>query len=173
MVKKPRTPKVANIKAGDIKKQLEEIVGHRIDASAEQLKHLWFPVGSYDYSALDEQAHSTWQSIFLPGKNCNEATLLDVSGVSYTLADGKRSFLISDVVCFDPVFPWALAEPVNVIATPRTEKPFFLTRTHALVASQSNNDLQITVFAWDANGNAAPNVVFDWRCRAVSVNNPL
>jgi len=32
-----------------------------------------------------------------------------------------------------------------------------------------NNDLQITLFAWDANGAAAPSVSIDWRCRLVSL----
>jgi hypothetical protein len=163
MVKKPHRIS----KAADIEKQL---VGHRIPA--EHLHNLWFPVGSYDYSGTDEGATSSWQHIFLPGKNCNPTTLLDASGVSSTLADGKRTFMLSEVVCFDPVY--VLAEPVNVVATPRAEKPFFLTTTHVLVPIQlpntiQNTDLQITVFAWDANGRAAPNVVFDWRCRAVSV----
>jgi hypothetical protein len=169
MVKKPhRTPKAANIKAADTKRQLEDIVGQRIDASAEQVVKLRFPLGTYDISDFEDGATATWQSIFFPpGKSCNTTTLYDVSGVSSTLADGKRVFLISDVVCFPPAF--ALDEPINVVATPRADKPFYLTTTHALVKDPStqNIDLQITVFAWDADGTAAPNVVFDWRCRAV------
>jgi hypothetical protein len=41
-----------------------------------------------------------------------------------------------------------------------------VTTTHALV--DNGNDVQITVFAWNAGGAAAPNVSFDWRCRVVS-----
>jgi hypothetical protein len=164
MAKKRRISKAAKIKAADIEKQL---VGHKIPA--EQLHNLWFPVGSYDFS----NGASSWQHIFLPGKRCNPTTLLDVSGVLSTRTDGKRVFMLSEVVCFDPIY--VLAEPVNVVATPRAEKPFFLTTTHALVPIQmpnniTNTDVQITVFAWDANGRAAPDVVFDWRCRAVSLN---
>jgi|SRR6266516_1989282 hypothetical protein len=168
MVKKPRrAPKAANTKAADTKRQLEDIVGQRIDATAEQLVKLRFPLGSYDISDFDDGATATLRSIFFPpGKTCNTTTLYDVSGVSSTLADGKRVFLISDVVCFPPSF--ALDEPINVVATPRADTPFYLTTTHALVKDPNtqNIDLQITVFAWDASGKAAPNVAFDWRCRA-------
>ena len=38
-----------------------------------------------------------------------------------------------------------------------------MTMTHSLVNTPAT-DVQITVFAWDANGAPAPNVVFDWRC---------
>ncbi len=148
-------------KAEDVKKQLEALVGHQIDVSAEQLFRLWFPAGSYAYG----DGTVTWRSILLPGKSCYSASLLDASGVSSTGADGKRVFLLSDFVCFPQVY--SLAEPINVVATPRSASPFFLTMTHSLVNAAS--DVEITVFTWDANGAAAPNVVFDWRCRVVSV----
>jgi hypothetical protein len=47
MAKKRRTPKAPNIKPEDTKRQLEEIVGRRIDASAEQVVKFRFPLGSY------------------------------------------------------------------------------------------------------------------------------
>jgi hypothetical protein len=167
MAKKRRTPKAPNIKPADTKRQLEEIVGHRIDASAEQVVKFRFPLGSYDVSDEEDGATATWRNFFFPPfKSCNTTTLYDVSGVSSTLADGKRVVLISDVVCLPPTF--AFDEPINVVATPRADAPFYLTTTHALVQDPNtqNIDLQITVFAWDATGKAAPNVAFDWRCRA-------
>jgi hypothetical protein len=39
----------------------------------------------------------------------------------------------------------------------------FLTLVHSLV--DNGADVEIKVSTWDANGVAAPNVSFDWRCR--------
>jgi hypothetical protein len=145
----------------NIKKQLEALTGHKIDLSAEQLiKVLNYPLGAYDYT----DGSAAWRWIILPGKSCRDATLLDASGVSFTEADGRRAFLLSDFVCFPQLR--SLAEPINVLATARSTTPFFVTTTHALV--NNGTDVQITVFAWDAKGAAAPNVTFDWRCRVVS-----
>jgi hypothetical protein len=157
MSKKPQQ----TTQGAEIKRQLEAITGHEIDVSADMLLKLWYPAGAYNYA----EGNATWRSILFPGKRCNAATLLDASGVSSTGSDGKRVFLLSDFVCFAQLN--ALAEPINVVATPRSETPFFLTMTHAL--NNTANDVQITVFAWDSNGTPAPNVIFDWRCRVVSV----
>jgi len=147
----------------NIKKQLETLTGNKIDVSAEELiKVLRYPVGAYDYT----DGSAAWRWIFFPGKSCSDASLLDVSGVSFTEADGTRVFLLSDFVCF-PLNRPTLAEPINVVATARSTTPFFVTTTHALV--NNGTDVQITVFAWDDKGAAAPNVTFDWRCRVVSI----
>jgi hypothetical protein len=144
----------------NLKKQLEAVIERELDISAEQLHTLWFPIGAQDYT----DGTATWRSIIFPGKSCNAATLLDASGESSTGSDGKRAFLLSEVACLPLVR--SLAEPINVLATGRSSGPFFVTTTHALV--DNGNDVQITVFAWNAGGAAAPNVSFDWRCRVVS-----
>ncbi|PYJ44810.1 MAG: hypothetical protein DME50_17315 [Verrucomicrobia bacterium] len=146
----------------NIKKELEAFTGHKIDFSAEQLiKVLRYPIGAYDYT----DGSAAWRSIIIfPGKSCSDATLLDVSGVSFTEADGTRAFLLSDFVCLPQLR--SLAEPINVLATARSTTPFFVTTAHALV--NNGTDVQITIFAWDAKGAPAPNVTFDWRCRVVS-----
>jgi len=151
--------------AEEIKRQLEALVGHPLDISPDLIIKFRFPVGSYAYLGTDEGAHATWRNIFFPGKVCNEATLLEACGASLTGADGKRVFLLSEVVCFAQLN--ALSDPINVVVTPRSDKPFFTTVTYTLI--NNNSDLQITVFAWDANGASAPNVAFDWRCRVVSL----
>jgi hypothetical protein len=145
----------------EIKRQLETIAGHEIDASPEQLKNLTYPAGSYAYFAADEESAVTWRGLIFPIKYCNSATLLDTCGASITGVDGKRVFRLSEFVCFST--PHDLLEPINIVATARSEGPFFLTMTYALIDSAS--DLQITVFAWDVNGAPAANIVFDWRCR--------
>ncbi len=144
----------------EVKKQLEAIAGHAVDISPEQAISLWFPVGAYDYT----DGNASWRSIIIAGKRCNTATLLDVSGVSSTGADGKRVFLLSDFVCFPLVR--SLGDPTNVLATARATNAVFVTATHTLV--NNNTDVQITVFAWNANGTPAANITFDWRCRVVS-----
>jgi hypothetical protein len=159
-----KSEKTAN--SANIKKQLEALTGHKIDFSAEQLvKVLRYPIGAYDYT----DGSAAWRWILWPeGKTCSDATLLDASGVSFTGADGTSVFLLSDFVCFSQ-YGRSLAEPINVVATAQSTGPFFVTATHALI--NNGTDVQITVFAWDAKGAAAPSVTVDWRCRVVS--NPI
>ena len=149
----------------DLKKQLEDIAGREIHVEAEQLKLvLWYPVGAYDYT----NGYVASQSIFLPGVRCAEAKLLDASGGSWTGSDGKRVFRLSEFVCLPQ--HRLLMEPVNLLATGRSTKPFFLTATHKVVDPNDilRSDVEITVYGWDANGKPAPDLSFHWRCRVVS-----
>ena len=148
-------------KAEDVKKQLEALAGRDLHVPAEQFIKIWYPAGAYSYN----EGLVCWRSIFpiFPGKSCSDATLLDVSGVLSTAANSQLVFQISEVVCF--VDPYVLSEPINVVVTPRSSSPSFATQIHALI--NNNTDVQITVYTWDADGNPAPNVSFDWRCRVV------
>jgi len=90
-----KSEKTAN--SANIKKQLEALTGHKINSSEQLVKVLRNPLGAYDYT----DGSAAWRWIFWPqGKTCSDATLLDVSGVSFTGADGTRVFLLSDFVCF-------------------------------------------------------------------------
>lgn len=149
--------------AADLKKQLEVFAGQEINLTEEQMIRFIFPQGNYSYA----DGNASWWRFFLPSLVCNESTLLDVGGLSSTGADGTKIVLVSDFVCFFNGYTYS--EPINVVATCRTASPVFLTLTHTLVAS--GTDIQINVFTWDANGKPAPNVSFDWRCRAVA--NPI
>ena len=60
--------------------------------------------------------------------------------------------------------------PINVVATPLSSEPFFVTLMHVLLPD--SKDVEITVSAWDANGKAAAGVAFDWRCR-VPYSDPI
>ena len=157
MAKKPRKAAKSEAKA-----RLEALAGYDIDEATAQSKSWWMPIGAYSFS----DGLVTWRNIirFLP-KSCNDARLLDVSGVSSTGGDGKRVFRLSEFVCFGTIN--SLAEPINVVATPLANTPGFLTAQHQLIPA-TVDDVEITIFAWDANGVPAPNVVFDWRCRVVS-----
>jgi hypothetical protein len=147
----------------DVKKKLEDIAGRELVVAPEQLNNLRFPVSVYDYA----DGRVVWHYLFLtPGKRCEYAwRLLDVSGASYSGADGKRVVKLSDVACLGS-FAGQLAEPVNVLATARSANPIFVTNTHSLISPSYPNDIEITFFVWDDKGHAAPNVSFDWRCRA-------
>ena len=167
MVKKPNQP----AETAAIKKQIEAIVGHEIDPGVERLIKFYYPAGSYAIFFQDESAQACWRRIFpFPSKDCSIVHLLEATGVSSTLADGKRVFQVSDVVCPQGV-TFGFAEPINIVATPLAESPIFLTMSYALIPQGPDPsfklDVQITVFAWNANGSPAPNVLFDWRCRAV------
>jgi hypothetical protein len=143
-------------KEAEVKKHIEALAALGVDMTAG-----FWPEGAYDYA----EGKTTWRSIFLPRKNCQAATLLDVTGFASTGADGKRVLLLSTFVCLSQFH--ALAEPINIVATSRSQHPYFLTSSYALNAKGS--DVQITIFAWAANGDAAPDVWFDWRCRVVSI----
>ena len=153
----------------NVKKQLEAAAGHEIDLSPEQIISLRSPVGAHDYT----DGTVLWRSIFFPGQSCVSSTLLDASGSSATGGNGSVTFLLSSAICLPLVR--SLAAPVNLEATVRAATPFFLTMTYSLVpdpnSPNSYNDLQITVYIWDHNGNATSYIPFDWRCRLVS--NPI
>jgi len=153
----------------EAKQQLEAIAGEPIDA--EQLRFFRWPVGAFDYTA----GSSAWRNIIIfppqPSLGCVDANLLDASGLSTTGANGQVTFLLSNFVCLDLVR--AFAAPISIVATARSASPFFVTTTCTLVPDPNNpafmNDLQITLYAWDAKGAAASQVSIDWRCRLVSL----
>jgi hypothetical protein len=154
--------------AAEAKKQLETIAGEAIEP--EQLIAFRFPVGAFDYTS----GSSAWRNIIIfpqPSLTCNDANLLDASGLAATGANGQATFLLSNFVCLPLVR--AFAAPISLLATARSASPFFVTTTCTLVADPNNptfnNDLQITLYAWDANGAPAPSVSIDWRCRLVSL----
>ena len=156
-------------KVAELRQHLESISGQQIDASDEQLLGLFFRVS---LSSSDDGTVMS-RSIF-GGKSCAQAStlgasFLDVSSSSWTGANGQRSFLLTDVICSTVN---SFAEPVSLVVTPNTQTPCYATMTHALVpnpgAAGSFSDLQIVVFTWGANGQPAPNVSFDWRCRLLS-----
>lgn len=106
----------------------------------------------------------TYRDLIIPPRPPFEtlAPSLDVSGVSATGGDGKSVF---NVMMFVPYTLRNLAEPVHIVATPHGSAPSFLTVEHTLVGDSEAGDIEITVYAWDHNGNPATGVLFDWRCR--------
>jgi len=151
----------------DTKKHLEAILGHKLSDDEVQLIKFVFPVASRTFTD-DENTFTTLRNFLIARPNeCRQARLMDISGLETTDSNGKRVFRLSEFLCVSPG-SIHFQEPVNVVATPRSTAPCFLTATHSLVNTGPLNaatDVEITVFTWDANGAAAPNVAFHWRCR--------
>jgi hypothetical protein len=157
-------------KLAELRQHLENISGQQIDASDEQLLQLFFRVSLSSY----EDGTIMSRSIIFPGKSCTQASalpasFLDVSSSASTDATGQRTFLLTDFICSTLN---SFAAPVSLLVTPNTQTPCYATMTHTLVPDPNApgrfNDLQFTVFTWNANGRPAPNISFDWRCRLLS-----
>lgn len=141
----------------DTKKQVKEISDEKIGNDAIELVHSRLAVAiSTRTSSITTHRH---QLIARPNV-CYQNNALDVSGWATTGSNGQSTFRLTDFICSNGEL---FNTPINVIATPFSSKPFFLTVEHSLV--NNGLDVKITVFAWDANGVAAPKVNFNWRCR--------
>ena len=142
----------------------EAVADHEPGSGEEQLRSLSRPIASWTYDPSSQIDHVTSESILPHGTHCEVNPLLDVAGSSSTDSDGRLLLLLSNFICgFQDAVP---AEPINVVATPRTATPFNVTLTHELATTTASlADVQITVFTWAPDGAAAPNVPFDWRCR--------
>jgi hypothetical protein len=143
----------------DTTKQLESMLGLPAGDRATKLRpDFWSPVCTYDFE--DQTGFVTWMNLIvaLP-KHCDPVSLLDVTGSGFTGDDGKRVFRLSWFICLQN----QLLQPANVVATPQSASPCYLTILHTLVDNAM--DLEITVSTWDAGGAPAPGVGFDWRCR--------
>jgi hypothetical protein len=147
----------------DLKKTLETALGEELAVPALDRFNLFTTVGAYSFQRQD--SFTTRQSIvvIIP-KACSPSALLDVDGFSATGSDGKAVFRLSGFVCLPPV---SIGPPLNIVATPQSTTPVYLTAEHVLVNDAA--DVEYTVFSWAPNGSPAPNVFFDWRSR-VSFN---
>ena len=141
----------------DSKKQVEAILGEKLGDDAVQLIQFIQPVAlSTRSSSITTYKHSL---IARPAV-CYQNNALDVSGFLTTASNGQSVFRLSNFICPSGE---VYNNPINVVATPFSSKPSFLTVMHSLV--NNGLDVEIKVFAWDANGAAAPSVSFNWRCR--------
>ncbi len=139
------------------KKQVEAILGKTVRDDAVQLIQLIQPVAL----STKSPSFTTHKHILIPRPNvCYQNNALDVSGFATTANNGQSVFRLSDFICPSGE---VYNHPINVVATPFASKPFFLTVMHSLV--NNGEDVEIQVFAWDANGAAASEVSFNWRCR--------
>ena len=169
----------SNKTAADLKAALEAFAGHEIEASTQQveqqIRSFVVPFSTYSFTPPG--------SVGVPGDNigqvvsrnliivahstCVTSELLDVSGVSVIPNTGNVTVLITNFICPNENSRF-YSEPVNIVATAVTASPIFLTVTHSLVITPPNTsatNVQINIFAWNANGAPAPNVTVNWRCR--------
>lgn len=143
----------------DIKKQLEAVFG----VETVQLIKLIQPVATSTESAgiiIEKNL-----IVATPNQCFSFPRLLDVAGFFTTGSDGKSLFRLTDFLCpADEIF----IQPINIVATPFSSTPCFLTVAHSLL--NEGADVEIKVSTWDVNGVAAPNVSFNWRCRVTLQN---
>lgn len=151
-------------KESDLKKRTEELFGKELAKDILDRIRWSFPIAAYNQITVDAKVTST--NLLFPGKFCSAAFLFDIGGVAATRSDGKRVFRLSEFACFPTwqgVQSITFDHPINVVATPLSSEPSFITLRHALLPDKT--DVEVTVFSWDANGKAVPDIAFDWRCR--------
>jgi hypothetical protein len=141
----------------ETKKHIEAILGEKLDDDAVQLIQLFQSVAL----TTNTPSKTTQKHLFANFPNrCFDSHELDVSGFATTASNGQSVFRLTSFMCpAGEVF----RVPVNVVATPFSSQPFFLTVTHAVI--NNGADVEIKVFAWKPNGTPAPGVTFNWRCR--------
>jgi hypothetical protein len=152
----------------DLKKQFELILGRPIDLDSDDPVVLRESVALSTYFPDEDiQSEITSREIGTTGdstKRCRGNSAVNVSGGASTGSNGIVEFLLSDFICNEDEF--SFTAPINVVATPRGRIPVFLTLTHSFITDGQNvaRDIKIKVFSWNANGNPAPNIGFDWQC---------
>lgn len=155
----------------DTKKSLEKILGYELLEEEVQRMELYRRVASWTQSNTPGEGAVTKRNLIanFPPKRCESPTsLLDVSGIATTGSNGKSLFRLTDFICLEAGVVLTFIDPINVVVTPISSRPCFSTILHSFVKNQDGNvvDVEIQVLTWGANGVAAPNVSFNWRCRA-------
>jgi len=111
----------------ELRRLLEQIAGKPLNVSDQQLLWLNFPVALEDTFSTGT---IVWRR-FLTGTWCQSpATYLDIGSSIFTDAGGTAVFLLSSTRC---VTNTLFAEPVNLLATPYSTTPCFVTFTYDLV----------------------------------------
>jgi hypothetical protein len=103
-----------------------------------------------------------------PGEiTCALSRLLDISGSTAVTDTGTITLRIRNFLCPEDRDLYVFAPPPNIVATPVSATPIFTTVMHSLILNQAQLlvDIEIHIFAWQANGAPAPHVTVDWRCR--------
>jgi hypothetical protein len=125
---------------------------------------------SWRIAAWTTEAGSVTVYNVFGGTKCDASQLLDIGGSGVTGENGMVTIHLNDFHCLDgrPVAGanvLTYSYPVNVVATPRTDRPVTLSVQSRIGPGQYNtDDVLITVFSWDPNGQAAGRVDFNWRC---------
>lgn len=139
------------------KDHIEGILGEKVGDQALALIQLFQDVAI----ATTSPSRTVQRHLLINRPNrCFESRAVDVSSFAVTGDNGQVTFSLTNFLCpANEIY----SPPINVLATPISAKPFFLTVQHELV--NNGADVKITVFGWDANGKPASGVPFNWRCR--------
>ena len=140
------------------KQQIEAILGEKL---SDEALGLIFLVQNIAISTNDP-SRTTQKSVLVnsPNNRCVDSRTLDVSGFAQTLGNGQNVLRLSNFLC--PAGE-RFSFPINIVATPISSKPFFMTVIGTLI--NNGEDVEMKFFSWDANGAAAPSISFNWRCR--------
>lgn len=151
-------------KTPDVREQLREAIGdipEGVIVDRGDVRIQW-PVALYTIT----DSTTTIQNLFL-GKRCLPSQMLDVSGAGTTDGSGKATLSVKAVTCLfgSPGAGENFLNPVSpayVVATPRSTVATHVTARATVVPN--DRDVQIEVFAWDAQGQPAASTPFNWRC---------
>lgn len=146
------TTKTENKKA-----HIEGLLGEKVEEQALAMIQLYQDVAI----ATTSDSRTVQRHLLISRPNrCFGSRAVDVSSFATTRDNGQVTFLLTNFLCpANEIY----SIPINVLATPISEKPFYLTVQQELV--NNGADVKITVFAWGATGKPAPGVTFNWRCR--------
>jgi len=144
-----------------IKAYLEAVTGRKFDASVINL-FFWLGQGVGTTGGSDyPSSFVTWKDLVYDSvTHTSVMPLLDVSGSSFTGADGNAVFRVTTFAGSEI----DALEPVHIVATPLGGAPVFLTVDYVLVTA----DIEITVHSWNPDGSPAPNILFHFRCRTAA-----
>jgi hypothetical protein len=143
------------------KKDLEKVLGDEFSAEAIERIRFIQAVATWD---VTDRGSTTYRDLIVVRPNrCDPTSLVDVSGVASTGSDATRQLRLSDFTCLTDLH---FQHPINVVATPLSSTPCFVTLSHTLV--NDGEDVEIQVWSWDSGGDPAPAVSFDWRCRVAT-----
>ena len=152
-----------------LKRLLGELSGGELDLTDMQVRDLVPVFGIPIATTTRSDGKVTLRRFFGLPRVCRDAKLLDVAGQASTAGNGAVTLLLSDFLCVDRL---SVDPPVNLVATPLSTRPVYVTTQYKLVPDPAvpgaNSDLEVTLMAWSSGGSPASQVAIDWRCRLVN-----
>jgi len=81
----------------------------------------------------------------------------DLGGVAQTNREGRSSWKLTNYICASEIR--GLSDPVSFVATAISAQPATMTYEVESVGE----DIELTVYSWDVNGDPAPSTRYSWR----------
>ena len=97
-------------------------------------------------------------------KRCAKAGILDVGGYARTGTDGQVTIVLTEFFCLKRSEEVQFTYPINLVATPRSREPVYLTSVQSVKLLPESDVVTITIFSWSPNGSPAANISVNWRC---------